>query len=179
MAKSGVTTTINNAAKFLASVATLLKRDVLVGIPDTNAERYEDLKALRAAQKAANPTAPLPGLSNAQIGYIQENGAPNRNIPARPFLIPGVEEAQPKYTPHLKAAMVAALTGDASGCDRSLNAAGLVAQNSVKAKINSGIPPKLSDATIRSRLSRGRTGDKPLIDTGQLRNAITYVVRKL
>jgi hypothetical protein len=32
--------------------------------------------------------------------------------------------------------------------------------------------------TLERRRAKGRTGTKPLIDTGQLRNAITYVLRK-
>jgi hypothetical protein len=31
---------------------------------------------------------------------------------------------------------------------------------------------------LRARRARGRTGDVPLVDTGELRNSITYVIRK-
>jgi hypothetical protein len=36
----------------------------------------------------------------------------------------------------------------------------------------------LAAATLAARRRKGRTGTKPLIDTGQLRRAITYVLRR-
>jgi hypothetical protein len=35
----------------------------------------------------------------------------------------------------------------------------------------------LAERTLAARKARGRTGEKPLIDTGQLRNAVTFVVQ--
>jgi hypothetical protein len=35
-------------------------------------------------------------LSNAQIAYLNEHGSPARNVPARPFVGPGVKEALPE-----------------------------------------------------------------------------------
>lgn len=67
-----MTVTTDNLAKVLATMAQLVKKDVLVGIPDSAPEREEDTP-----------------LSNAQIGYILDNGSPKANIPARPFLVPG------------------------------------------------------------------------------------------
>jgi len=48
----------------------------------------------------------------------------------------------------------------------------------VKAKISSGPFKKLADATLAARRRRGRTGTKPLQDTDQLLNSVTYVMRK-
>jgi hypothetical protein len=69
-------------------------------------------------------------------------------------------------------------------------------QNAVRTKITDGPFAPLADSTLRARARRGRKGAvaelksraqgnapnnanaKPLIDTGQLRKSITYVVRK-
>lgn len=74
-----VTVTTDKLAQVMATMAQLVKRDVLVGIPDSAPEREEDTP-----------------LSNAQIGYILDNGSPVANIPPRPFLVPGVENVQPE-----------------------------------------------------------------------------------
>lgn len=146
----------------MKSLHALTGRDVLVGIPSSATARKEKGEPM----------------DNATLGYIHEFGAPRANIPARPFLIPGIENGKDAINKQLQAATVAALSGNADEVDRRLHAAGLTAQNYVRARINSGIPPALTDATLAARRRRGRTGDKPLIDTGQLRNAITYVIRK-
>jgi phage gpG-like protein len=159
--KSGVKTTRDDVDRIMRSLKTLTGLDVLVGIPAENTERREKGEPI----------------NNAILGYIHENGAPKANIPARPFLIPGVRNAKPKVIPHFKKATEAVLKGDLEGASRSLHAAGLIGQNEVRAVINSGPPPALSERTLAARRARGRTGDVPLIDTGQLRNSITYVLR--
>lgn len=156
---------------------------VLVGIPDSTAERKEGEEADS-------------GFNNAAIGYVQETGDPQRNLPARPFLVPGVKAAEDAIAKHLKRAADFALDGKPDEAEQAMQAAGLVGQNSVRATINAGVEPALSDATLAARARRGRKGAKaemarreageapgmvdakPLIDTAQLRNAVTFVVRK-
>lgn len=153
---------IDRLDEVLKSISRLVQKEVLVGVPDSTAGRKDEGEPL----------------SNAEIGYIMENGSPANNIPARPHLVPGVQDARPKFEPQLQKGVEAALDGDLEKVDRSLNRAGLVAQNSVRAKINSNIPPKLADSTLAARRRRGVTRENTLVDTGQYRNAITYVVRK-
>jgi hypothetical protein len=62
--------------------------------------------------------------------------------------------------------------------EQTFNAIGLVAANGMKAAIQEGDFQPLSQRTIDARLKRGRTGVKPLLDTGQLRNSISYVLRR-
>ncbi|MFG0231753.1 hypothetical protein [Achromobacter sp. 413638] len=144
----------------LASINELVKKQVLVGVPDS------------APDREAGP------LSNAQIGYILEHGSPANNLPPRPHLLPGVQDARPKVEPELKAGCDAALDGDVEQVDQRLNRAGLVAASAVKAKINSNIQPALAERTLEDRRRRGVTRENTLVDTGQYRNSITYVVRK-
>ncbi|MBD8181677.1 hypothetical protein IFU25_08170 [Pantoea agglomerans] len=157
--KSGLTVRSDNAQSILDALKTLANKDVLVGIPESKDERDDG------------------DIGNAAIGYINENGSPAQNIPPRPHLKPGVRSVEQDFMPHLKSAARKALEGDAEGAVTSLDRAGTVAANGVKRYITiTGFTP-LADATIANRLRRGRTGNKPLIDTGEYRRSITHVVR--
>ncbi|RQZ78840.1 hypothetical protein DF056_20830 [Burkholderia cepacia] len=153
---------IDRLDEVLKSIAGLVKQEVLVGVPDSTAGRKDDGEPL----------------SNAEIGYIQETGSPANNIPARPHLVPGVQDARPKFEPQLQKGVEAALDGDLEQVQRRLNMAGIAAQNSVRAKVNSNIAPQLAESTLEARRRRGVTRENTLIDTGQYRNSITYVIRK-
>lgn len=144
----------------LASINELVKKQVLVGVPDSAPDRKEG------------------PLSNAQIGYILEHGSPANNLPPRPHLLPGVQDARPKVEPELQAGVNAALDGDAQLVDTRLNRAGIVAAGAVKAKVNSNVQPALSERTLAERRRRGVTRENTLVDTAQYRNSITHVVRK-
>ncbi|RQZ31540.1 hypothetical protein DIE14_01085 [Burkholderia sp. Bp9017] len=153
---------IDRLDEVLKSIAGLVKQEVLVGVPDSTAGRKDDGEPL----------------SNAEIGYIQETGSPANNIPARPHLVPGVQDAQPKFEPQLQKGVEAALDGDLEQVQRRLNMAGIAAQNSVRAKVNSNITPELAESTLEARRRRGVTRENTLVDTGQYRNSITYVIRQ-
>ncbi|MEN4571804.1 hypothetical protein ABEG61_12895 [Pantoea agglomerans] len=157
--KSGLTVRGDNAQSILDALKELVNKDVLVGIPESKDERDDG------------------DIGNAAIGYINENGSPAQNIPPRPHLKPGVRSVEQDFMPHLKSAARKALEGDAEGAVTSLDRAGTVAANGVKRYITvTGFTP-LADATIANRLRRGRTGNKPLIDTGEYRRSITHIVR--
>lgn len=157
--RSGLNIRADNAQNILDALKALANKDVLVGIPESKDARD------------------MGEFGNAGIGYINENGSPQQNIPARPHLKPGVRSVEQEYLPHLKAAAQKALEGNTEGAVTSLDRAGTVAANGVKRYITiTGFTP-LADATIANRLLRGRTGNKPLIDTGEYRRSITHVVR--
>lgn len=157
--KSGLTIRADTAQSILDALKTIANKDVLVGIPESGDERDDG------------------DIGNAAIGYINENGSPAQNIPPRPHLKPGVKSVKQDFIPHLKAAAQKALEGNAEGAETSLDRAGTVAANGVKRYITiTGFTP-LADATIANRLRRGRTGNKPLIDTGEYRRSITHIMR--
>jgi hypothetical protein len=174
--KTGVRTVLDRTAELRRALATLTSQDVLVGIPADKSARDDD------------------GVTNAQLGYIHETGSPLRNIPARPFLEPGIRAAQDKIVEQLKDAATRALDGDAGGVTAALNRAGIVAQNSVRARFVDNDWPPLSEASLNKRppaqrdesgrvLKRGKSRRErgalnPLIDTSQLRKSVTYVLRK-
>ncbi|WP_336792472.1 hypothetical protein [Pantoea anthophila] len=160
--KSGLTVRANKAQSILDALKALTNKDVLVGIPESKDERQDEGEG---------------EFGNAGIGYINENGSPKQNIPARPHLKPGVRSVEQDYLPHLKAAAQKAMEGDADGAEMSLDRAGTVAANGVKRYITITGFIALSDVTLHQRRKRGRTGNKPLIDTGEYRRSITHIVR--
>jgi phage gpG-like protein len=160
--KPGLQTLVDNVARFTAGIEKLASTRVLVGVP-----------AEKGSRKDGEP------INNAALAYIMEQGAPEAGIPARPFLKPGIESKQDDIAAALVKTGRAALDGKPEAVDRGYNITGLIGQNAVRAKINEGAPPPLKPATLAARRARGRTGDKPLIDTGQLRNSLTYVIRKV
>jgi phage gpG-like protein len=164
MAKSSVTMTKDMLAEVMSQIRELTKTEVLVGIPDANAGRDPE------------PGEKHEPISNAEIGYVMEFGMPEKNIPARPFLVPGVQDARDRIGQQLETGARKALAGDPNAADITLNKAGLTAQNAVRAKIEEGPFVPLAPRTLAQRKKRGRTGEKPLIDTGQLRKSITYVI---
>ena len=160
--------TVDNVAKLIGNIESLCNKQLLIGVPTTKTER----KPEDSEQSPVN---------NAVLAYIHENGSPVANIPARPFLVPGVRAAKDGIVRVLRKAAKAAtqLGSPAGSADDSLNAAGLFAVSTVQAYMtdSSNFDP-LKDSTLAARKRRGRTGDKPLIDTGQLRRSITYVLRE-
>lgn len=153
----------------LARIKGLTKSEVLVGIPDANAPRSNDEDEDRKA--SGGP------LNNAEIGYVHEYGVPEKNIPARPFLLPGVRGAKERVAKVLAAGVNKTLKGDAEAASVALTKAGLIAETSVKSRIDEGPFAALSDVTLAQRRRRGRSGEKPLIDTAQMQRAVTHVVR--
>ncbi|MDY6481710.1 hypothetical protein SKM54_04500 [Acinetobacter faecalis] len=154
-----VTMSGDGLASIFEAIETLTSQEVLVGIPHGEARSDSDM-------------------TNAQIGYIQETGSPSMNLPPRPFLVPGVESCQDQTAKHLTKAADAALKGNIAMVNRHLNTAGMIAQNTVRAYFTSGHFEPLSEVTKKMRLARGRKGINPLIDTGQLRRSVTYVIKK-
>lgn len=145
--------------KIMASLKSIGRRQVLVGVPQDEDSR------------SGEP------IGNASLARIHETGSPARNIPARPFLVPGVEQASKDSAEILKRGAVKLLDGTGT-MEQSLNQVGLNAQSKVKLRIVNqvGFAP-LKAGTIAARKRDGRKGEKALIRTGELLNSIKYVIR--
>jgi hypothetical protein len=120
-------------------------------------------------------------LNNAEIANILENGGPN--LPARPFIQPGLAESRAMWLEHLKEAGAAILDGNKRRAKNQIHAAGQAAVNGIQNKILTGPFAPLSAKYVQrsrwrrpGRPSTGRTGI-PLLDTGQLFNSIDFRVR--
>jgi hypothetical protein len=188
-------------AKLVGAVLALTTSDVLVGIPAS--------KGIR--KPGAGEKGKLP--NNAELAYWHEFGVPSRNIPARPFVYPGMRKIRPLAVQLLAAAARRAMVSG-EGPLPVLNHVGTLARDSLKQAITSPQPPfaPLKPSTIRARLRKTQAGKRqlrrlqlnaktagmttaqllvdwqtspkdagglmmqPLIDTGQLRAAINYVI---
>jgi hypothetical protein len=181
--------TVDNVDKIMARIEALTGQEVLVGIP------------MERTARAGEP------ITNASLAYIHEFGSPARNIPARPFMRPGVRNARESIVAEMERGAKAVMDGDNGAVSRTLNTVGMLARNSVVRAITEPNPPfvPLRPATIRARLRRTQAGRRklvklqqqgtpltvwaqqlnkfgdmnimPLLDTLKMRNAITYVVR--
>jgi len=158
--EAGITKLIDRRKQFQDAILKLANMKVLVGVP-----------AEKGTRQADTP------INNAALAAIHDRGAPEAGIPARPFMRPGIESKQAEITAGFIKAGELAFQGRPQAVDRQFHKVGLIAQAAIRSKMNDGIPPPLADATIEARQRRGRTGTKPLIDTGALRNAINYVIR--
>lgn len=157
--------TIDRVGDVLKGLQALEQDRVLVGVPsDDNERKPED--------------GVTPPIGNAALAYIHEHGAPEANIPARPFLSPGLKDVKDYVAEQYKKAAQDAMEGRPDQINRRLHAMGLKAQVAVRRRIVEGPFVPLSERTIAARKARGVTRTSPLIDTGQLRNAVTYVIRK-
>ena len=149
----------DDVPKMDSAIKKLTRMDVLVGVPADKSDRQGQ------------------GPTNALLAYIHDTGSPAANIPARPFLGPGIMNAKDRILQRLEKMGNSALRGDPSAIEKELNAIGLIAVSSIRAKITSGPFAPLASSTLRARRRAGRSGTKPLIVTGQLRNSISYVLR--
>lgn len=164
-----ITTTKDRLPQILAAIKEMTKTEVLIGIPDANAPRSDDEDNAKKAAKEP--------LNNAEIGYVHEFGVPEKNIPARPFLVPGVSGVKDRLGTILGNGVRKTLMGNPEAAQVALTKAGLVAETAVKSKIDEGPFVPLAPATLAQRKRRGRMGEKPLIDTAQMQRAVTHVVR--
>jgi hypothetical protein len=160
-----VTMTADHLQDVLKGIRVLADTRVMVGIPHEHTTRDYDI--------SDEP------ITNAELGYIHEFGAPEAHIPPRPFLFPWVKANKAAVADRLKIAGKFALDGKPKEMMNTFVALGLFAQSGVRRAIVQGPFIPLAKRTLAARRARGVTRTKPLIDTGQLISAVTYVIRSL
>lgn len=168
-------------AELAKRIEKAVRTEVLVGIPRSTAMRPGD------------------EISNAEIAYINEHGDPACRIPPRPFMEPGFQRCRDKVR-DVMAAGVQRLARFGS-LRPAAERVGLICQASIRGVFTDNDWKPLSPRTIMARAQRTvskhkgfadktargqqselqrelarRAGDRPLIDTGALRQSITYVV---
>lgn len=113
------------------------------------------------------------GISMAGLLAVHEFGVPKKNIPERSTLRSAIMENRQELV-NLTAEGVRFYNQQNKKLDLQFyNKIGLFASNLVKDKFVKGPFIPLKTATIKRKGS-----SKPLIDTGELRQSITWVVRK-
>ncbi|MGJ0637428.1 hypothetical protein [Xenorhabdus bovienii] len=118
------------------------------------------------------------GTPIAYVAAIQELGYPEGGIPPRPFMRPAMSENQSKYSGLMARAAQAAIKGNISVSD-GLTQVGSVAAGDIKLAISAVTTPPLKDSTITTRAgrhSKGKATNKPLVDTGQMLQAVAFAV---
>ena len=159
-----VKVTKDNTDALVKAVRSLTSKELLIGIPATKGVDR---------QKEEGETLPL---NNALLGYIHEFGEPDRNIPPRPVLVPGVESEMRRITKALEGAGKAALSGNLAAVDDGFAAAGLIAVAGVQNYITNADLAALSPVTLARRKAKGYISERPLVVTGQYRRSFKYVV---
>ena len=104
------------------------------------------------------------GTSVIMVGSVHEFGSPSKNIPQRSFLRATVQEKRRKYK-KLFSKLAKNIIDDKLNVKEALNLLGLRVQTDVREKITDIKEPELKE----------REGN-PLVDTGHLRQSITYEV---
>ena len=158
----------------------LKKCSVLVGIPEEESERKKG------------------EMSNAALLYIHSHGSPKNNLPARPLLEPAITEPNnaQRITEDLKMVAQALLDGKPAQAERGMKVAGQDAVNMIKNWFDdprNGWEPN-KPGTIKRKISKlkgkkkkaalvaqatGEKVDTVLVDTAQMKNAITYVIKEI
>src|SRR5581483_11534357 len=133
---AGVFKKVDNVSKVLKGIDVLTNTTVMVGVPE---------------DKNARRDGPI---SNAALAYVHDKGSPAANIPARPFMEPGMKAVKDQIKTELTNAGKAVLKGGASSITNYLNRVGIIATRSIKAKITEGIAPPLAPSTVEGRINR-------------------------
>lgn len=159
--KVNISTTFDATDDLVKALKRFTDSEVLVGVPAATIDKG------RKAKDRVN---------NATLAYVHNYGSPVNNIPARPFMEPGVNDARDTNLKLLEAGGKAILDGGTATAQ--LEAVGIVTQVAIKKRITSNTPPPLAPRTLAARKARGVTRTNTLVDTGALLNSISYVVAK-
>jgi hypothetical protein len=175
----------DNSDKVAAAIKRLANTTIMVGIPSDQEQPhyYEGGGQAKGTEKRTD----IP-VGNANLGYIHETGAPGANIPARPWLAIGVRNSQREWVAYMRRAGQLAFAGKMDDAQKAWHAAGQKAVEGAKSRIESNIPPPLSEVTVARRRQRSAgstyrrqatTADDTtaLIDTAQMINSVAYIVR--
>ncbi len=177
----GVHVAVDNLTELKQAIARLTRDVVLVGVPEETTARND-------------PQSLAIGLTNAALAYIHDNGAPEAKIPQRPFMIPGMNRSKSEVVKLLTKTASYGLSGQPNKIPEGLERVGLLVRDNIRSTIDEGIPPPLAKLTLQKRAAKGRKGaqaeldrrdagvapsldPRPLIDTGEMRKSITWVVR--
>ena len=132
----------------------------------TNGVRAAGMKA--ETDKAVEEGTPYPLALQA---YIKEHGSPAYRVPPRPFLEPGIEKHLNLVESGMKAALQDVLDGGDGRAQRERLGATMAAKVQAYFQEDNGWPPN-APSTIKKKGSA-----QPLVDTGALRQSITYIIR--
>ena len=179
-------------AEIISRIQTLAKKEVLVGIPQEKSGRRKKTDTVNNAELlyvlshgVRAPVMRAEMQKNINAGrlysaahslYIQAFGSPAWAIPPRPVLEPAIRDSKEAIGKQIAGAYRAAMHGDMEKAERGLKRAGKVAQNAARGWFEN---PKNKWPPNSQRTIKAKGSDSPLIDTGEMRKSITYVIRDM
>lgn len=128
---------------------------------------------LRSEVTNGSPITNDKGVNIATYGAANEYGVPGK-IPARSFIGSTIDENNDLYNSIITDGIKK--IGDGVTAGTHLTKLGIKVQSDIKVKIGSNIQPPNAPSTINKK-TKGKGGNTTtLIDTGTMRNAISYKV---
>ena len=112
-----------------------------------------------------------------QVAMIQEFGAPERNIPPRPFMRPAKMEHEQEWKEQLAKAMKKVHTGRVNQEEALEELGETIVKDIKQAIMNVTVPPLKAD-TIKNRRRKGNYSEKPLIDTRRMFDTLKFEVKR-
>lgn len=142
-------------------------------VKDVDFKVFDELKRRLVGERLVRVGFPqgkseADGTPVAMIAAVHEFGSPERGIPERSFLRSGMRENGEKYVRLNKVNLVRILRGQLT-VEQALGQLGEMAKGDVQQKIRSGDFAPLKPATVNRKGS-----SKPLVDTGQMVQSVTY-----
>lgn len=184
-----VTTGIDKMADVKKFLEDLARKDVLVGVPEgsdnnrqsdtgiTNAELlYVHTHGIRQKEMRdeMNPkveSGEMP-YSKAYKMWLHTHGSPLWQSPPRPVIEPAIQNKKDVIAKQLQKVATTALDGQDPSVE--LEKAGMLGQNIARDWFTN---PANGWAPNSPITARRKGSERPLIDSGEMRQAITYVVR--
>jgi hypothetical protein len=187
-------TVTDNSHKILESLKKIKELDVLVGIPQEKSSRKgQEITNVELAflhsKGFKSPKSALLGSYKkrfegnkrkgkalaAMQAYFMEKGDPYWHVPARPFLEPALKANKDALLKQQDNILKAALNGDYAKAEIEAEKLGILASNFVREWFTD---PRNGWAENHPLIVALKGSARPLIDTGALRQAVTYVLRK-
>lgn len=106
--------------------------------------------------------------------YLQSHGSPLWHAPPRPVLEPALKANREKIGAEFKKIYEAAAQNNDAAMENAITRTGMAAQNVCREWFTDPRNGWASNSPVTIRMKKS---ENPLIDTGSMRKAITYVVR--
>lgn len=153
---------VDKASKLIKGINYTKDNYLLIGIPQKKTIREDE------------------AITNAELLFIHTNGSPINNVPARPVIEPALEDDMERLTSMLKDFANEAIEGNFEEAQKQLEKTGMRAQNVCRNWFTNADNnwPENAPSVRERKIKKGSTEPRPLIDTGELRKSIIYVVVK-
>jgi len=181
---TNVSITKDLTSDIVNSLKDLAKKTVCVGVPseeDTQRDNISNAELMyihtngirnKSMIKEMQHDVDKMPYSQAHELYVHEHGSPLWHSPPRPILEPAIDNSKDQVAELMKDAVTVALNG--GDITPALNEVGMQGQNIAREWFTN---PSNNWAPNSERTIAKKHSDNPLIDKGELRKSITYVIK--